>query len=273
MENSLIYHYTSIAGLKGILGSEVPSLRVTDSRFLNDTREILHGVELASFEVSQRPNLGKLVMYNNNVPSAAEFIDVILKSIKKSLFFTTSFCREGDKLAQWVSYCPVDGGYAIGIDREQLSVIAKNLGFELHDVIYNPEPYKFIDSAGRIEKMFHEIGKDFRAQRDRKFYDLVTEAAREIVITKDSKFNTENEVRLFANRPNFLNGKNNTEFFEKNSVMVPFLPFSLPKDIIKEVIIGPMRHQDLAEMSLNMFKNQYDFNFNIICSDISLRTF
>ena len=271
MENSLIYHYTSVAGLKGILDSETPSLRVTDSRFLNDTREILHGVELASLEVSQRTNLEIPIM--NHVPSAAEFIALILKSIKKSLFFTTSFCKEGDKLAQWVSYCPADGGYAIGIDREQLSTIAKNQGFELHDVIYNPEPYKFIASAGRIEEMFHKRGKDFRVQRDNEFYDLAIEAAREIVITKDSKFDTENEVRLFAKTPNFLNGKNNTKFFEKNSVMVPFLPFSLPKDIIKEVIIGPMRHQDLAKISLNMFKNQYDFNFNIICSDISLRTF
>ena len=271
MENRLIYHYTSVAGLKGILGSDVPSLRVTDSRFLNDTREILHGVELASLEASQRTNLEMPLM--NNVPSAAEFITVILKSIKKSLFFTTSFCKEGDKLAQWVSYCPVDGGYAIGVDREQLSAIAKKQGFELHDVIYNPEPYKFIASAGIIEEMLHERGENFRAQRDIKFYDLVTVAAREIVITKDSKFNTENEVRLFAKRPNFLNGNNNTDFFEKNSVMVPFLPFSLPKDIIKEVIVGPMRHQDLAEISLNMFKNQYDFNFNIVCSDISLRTF
>ena len=90
----LIYHYTSVAGLKGILGQGTPTLRVTDSRYLNDSNEILRGVERAMNEISQSLSAKK---YEEPIPNTIEFMERIINSIGRSLFFTASFCKEGDQ--------------------------------------------------------------------------------------------------------------------------------------------------------------------------------
>ncbi|WP_391091042.1 DUF2971 domain-containing protein [Vibrio sp. NH-UV-68] len=264
----LIYHYTSVAGLKGILGYDTLTIRVTDSRYLNDTNEILRGVERATNEISQSLSAKK---YEEPIPNTIEFMERIINSIGRSLFFTASFCKEGDKLAQWVSYCPLNGGYSIGFDRAALLACAEDNGFEIHDVNYNEEPYKFIASAANVEHAIDAV--ENQVERDLALYNLVPIAAREIALTKDAKFETENEVRLFSKRPSAEFALTGLDFFEKNSILVPFLPFSFPKNVVKKVIVGPMQHKELALQSLEMFKTAYGYDFTIEVSQVPLRQF
>ena len=264
----LIYHYTSIAGLKGILGQYSPTIRVTDSRYLNDTNEILRGIERATNEISHRLSAKK---YEEPIPNTIEFMERIIRSIEGALFFTASFCKEGDKLAQWVSYCPSNGGYSIGFDRSALIAYAEEKGFEIHDVNYNEEPYKFITSAANIEHAIDAV--ENQVNRDLALYDLVPIATREIALTKDVKFETENEVRLFSKRPNTTISLIGLDFFEKNSILVPFLRFEFPKNVVKKVIIGPMQYKELALQSLEIFKAVYGYDFAIEFSQVPLRQF
>lgn len=264
----LIYHYTSVAGLKGILSQDSPTMRVTDSRYLNDTNEILRGLERAANEISQNLSAKK---YEEPIPNTIEFMEKIISSIGNSLFFTASFCKEGDKLAQWVSYCPPSGGYSIGFDRVALEENARKQDFEIHDVNYNEEPYKFIASAANVEQAIDAV--ENQVERDMALYNLVPIAAREIAITKDAKFETENEVRLFSKRPSVDFALTGLDFFEKASILVPFLPFDFPKHIVKKIIIGPMQHKELALQSLEMFKKIYGYDFSIEFSQVPLRQF
>ncbi|MEZ8146968.1 DUF2971 domain-containing protein [Enterovibrio norvegicus] len=264
----LIYHYTSVAGLKGILGQDTPTIRVTDSRYLNDSNEILRGVERAMSEISQSLSAKK---YEEPIPNTIEFMESIINSIGRSLFFTASFCKEGDKLAQWVSYCPVNGGYSIGFDRAALLACAEDSRFEIHDVSYNEEPYKFIASAANVEHAIDAV--ENQVERDLALYNLVPIAAREIALTKDAKFETENEVRLFSKRPSTDFSLTGLDFFEKNSILVPFLPFGFPKNVVKKVIVGPMQHKELALQSLEMFKTANGYDFTVEFSQVPLRQF
>jgi len=264
----LIYHYTSIGALKGILNKDHAIMRVTDSRYLNDTREILRGIERATHEISQRLNTTK---YKEPIPNAIEFMERIIGLIESSLFFTTSFCKQGDKLSQWFAYCPANGGYAIGFDREALTKLANEKMFEVHDVNYKDEPYKFITSASQIEKRIDAVKN--RTERDRSLYELAPIAAKEIAITKDFKFHSESEVRLFSKKPKSGEPPEGLEFFEKNSILVPYLPFEIPKNAVKKVIIGPMQHKELAYSSLQMFKKVNGYEFDIEFSTVPLRQF
>lgn len=264
----LIYHYTSVAGLKGILGQDTPTIRVTDSRYLNDTNEILRGVKRATNEISQRLSAKK---HEESIPNTMEFMEYIINSISRSLFFTASFCKEGDKLTQWVSYSPRNGGYSIGFDRAALLEYEENNGFEIHDVSYSEDPYKFIASAANIERAIDAV--ENQVERDSALYSLVPIAAREIALTKDAKFETEDEVRLFSKRPSADFALTGLDFFEKNSILVPFLPFSFSKNAVKKVIVGPMQHKELALQSLEMFKTAYGYDFTIEFSQVPLRQF
>ena len=124
--SDLIYHYTSADGLLGILKSN--HLRMTNVMFLNDSRELSHGLDVLFDQVIQPiSQLGN--DYKASSDGLMTVLDAFIEQLKESCpFYTASFCRNGDKLRQWTSYCP-NGGYSIGFNRAAI--------FRLHSFLLN----------------------------------------------------------------------------------------------------------------------------------------
>lgn len=100
-----IFHYTSVSGLQGILGNK--KLFFTDIRFLNDTKEILTGLEsfITSFNIStQKDRFYKLINDMNES------------------YFVCCFSLDGDSLPMWNYYTkePNNQGYNIEFDDKML---------------------------------------------------------------------------------------------------------------------------------------------------------
>ena len=272
MSKDIVYHYTSADGLRGILNSKSVCLRMTDSRFLNDKEEITHGSQLVKKLIDEYDNNPEATL--PGIPSHTEFMSMLLGSIADRSFYSTSFSSETEQLSQWLSYCPQQGGYAIGFDKQQLSNYFCEKENEIH---FSPVNYvnnlnDLIKQINHIKYNYSSINVINRVNRDVSMYDLVPKIEHALATSKQSHFKSENEVRAYlVKSPGEKN--NNLEFFTKGSVLVPYNPLNIPKEIVTQVIIGPMQHQELAMIALNEFKRVSNYDFSILKSNIPFRCF
>jgi hypothetical protein len=128
--DELIYHYTGLKGLMGII--EEHQVWATNVRFLNDTGESTFGVE----------RLRELVIGDVKTRHDPHgYLRTFGKLIKRTPWmqepFVTCFCRNDDLLSQWRSYGRL--GYAIGFDRETFASLHGGpvAGFALREMIYS----------------------------------------------------------------------------------------------------------------------------------------
>lgn len=272
MGSNIIYHYTSAEGLRGILSGEQVCLRMTDTRFLNDKEEIAHGNQLVR-NVIEKQN-AKAEPTLPGIPSHTEFMSMLLGSVSKRVFYSVSFSSEIEQLSQWLSYCPQQGGYAIGFNKEKLE---EHLKQSEKEMIFSPVNYvddieELIKQRNKIQHQYSSVNLSNRVSRDLSMYELVPEIERVLATSKQSHFTSENECRVYAVK---VDGetKNNLEFFNKGSVLVPYIPLKIPKSIITQIIVGPMQHQELAAIALNDFKRVNQYEFTILKSKIPFRCF
>jgi hypothetical protein len=124
----ILYHYTTIEGLQGIVKSK--SIWASDYRFLNDASEFQHG--LAMFDrifSSYRTKLPDDIV--DSMSSLRHAIEVG----HEFCMFVASFCLDGDLLSQWRGY---QAAYALGINAQWLQDNATAQEFELVPITYYP---------------------------------------------------------------------------------------------------------------------------------------
>jgi len=113
-----VYHYTSAAGLRGIL--EGGALWFTDIFKLNDTSELTHGVDhalsiLKSIEGYAQPLLALF---------CKTFCQALTGNVQNvAHFFVCCFSTDGDDLGQWRAYADNGRGYSIGFDAATLEKV------------------------------------------------------------------------------------------------------------------------------------------------------
>lgn len=135
-----LYHYTSAAGLHGIIASK--SLWASHNRFLNDTSEFRHGwnivlgaIEHRRAEIEQISSL------------AWETIALFQEHGAKVHAFVGSLTSNGDLLSQWRGYNRGQG-FSIGFNADWLSQNAVAQGFDIAPVLYDTaEQHAAADTA------------------------------------------------------------------------------------------------------------------------------
>jgi len=113
----LLYHYTTQAGLDGILSSD--SIWATHFRFMNDSMERLHGLTLFK-EALFRGAYEKF----KSLDASSNLVDYFEKTTANALdAYIACFCTEtngstdgGDRLGQWRGYAHGTQGYCLVFD-------------------------------------------------------------------------------------------------------------------------------------------------------------
>jgi hypothetical protein len=148
-----LYHYTDAKALKSIV--KEGKLRASDARYFNDATELL---QLATFGVPRLEELAKT--------PANEFSEQAIQAVRSVLAplgadhdaepdpeepayvpfrtYVTSFSTQRDDLSQWRAYAG-NGGYAIGIQYDQLRDLARAQGFALEQCHYVGETTESVD--------------------------------------------------------------------------------------------------------------------------------
>jgi len=132
----LLHHYTSEAGLAGIIGSD--NIHATHIRFLNDWMEFREAftesyvrILLDSFRAglpSDLPPDARRVIDGMISRRASEILEIAVASESANETFVCSFTSAlpqesgdpGDRLSQWRGYSAGTQGFSLGFDRELL---------------------------------------------------------------------------------------------------------------------------------------------------------
>lgn len=116
VKTRVLYHYTSAAGLIGILSSG--SIRGTNAVFLSDTSEIEYGLSVCVTVLEEE---------HSARPSATDkaLLERVLGLIRDDALphevYVTSFSARRDVLSQWRGYGSADGRFCIGFQLSQFS--------------------------------------------------------------------------------------------------------------------------------------------------------
>lgn len=132
----LLFHYTTAAGMRGILDSS--RLWATNYRFLNDASEVAHGATLFESLIQER-----LTKPQSDVVS--EFLERVLGTANgfdgMHDCYITCFCERDDLLHQWLTYAGSGGGYALGLKTSEIGrrwgQLERAQEFVLRRVVYD----------------------------------------------------------------------------------------------------------------------------------------
>lgn len=197
-----LYHYTSGAGLRGILASN--SLWFTEYKFLNDATELEYGASLALEIAQDIVHSSDLKTFRSDVESAEIYC------------FMTCFCEADDLLSQWRGYSKDTVGYSVGFNT---NVFERDPKIELLSVLY--------DKSEQRKLLEGEI-KAWNSSRDKDIFNRVdtsSDLLSAVFRCKNPAFSEEREWRLIYAwngwRPGM--GPLGRKFRDAGKFMVPYL--------------------------------------------------
>lgn len=257
--NQLIYHYTTIKGLIGIITKS--ELWASDCRFLNDGTELTYALDLFFSEVDK--NLKEDLKF---VDKGSGGLSIPFRTPSESSdVFIVCFCENGDLLSQWRGYGQ-DQGYAIGFDKEKL----EDLGLgKLVKVYYGLENLnEFFSSELSLAKIptAHPGNVEFFES------EHILPRLAEI---KNPVFAEEHEWRLISHASKYSESKKPEPIINfRESVLGPvgYIVHKITSSCIREIIIGPGAHKETRKSAASRMIKYHSFtNINIRTSKIPLR--
>jgi Protein of unknown function (DUF2971) len=267
-----IYHYTDANGLIGMLTKG--KIWATDVRFLNDSREYKHGLDVYRSLFDQENPIGSGFTRGEGI-------------------FVVCFSKNSDQLSQWRGYADNGYGYCIGFNYENLEANISNK-FPRERILFGDLNYKLEQSREYIKQGLADIDlyiereidksrKDFEEKyanvKDKKrnqdyFFAAKSQARYEneslrhyrrlemidrlLVFCKDEGFYEESEFRLLVQFPDV-----ETKFRSRKGIVTPYIEIDISNDIsrmVSEVYVGPNLDWDLASAGLAKILNLAGIN-------------
>jgi hypothetical protein len=258
----LLYHYTNMTGLMGIIKSR--QIWTTKIQYLNDKSELKLAFDYIRYEINQQiKGIGKNQSDEelNNKISALNGIDTLNISV-------ASFTEEGDQLSQWRGYTEFGNGYSLGFYGQELKNRAEKLGYYLVPCIYDKPTHR---------ELIRELINSTRVENNKAnpnynkppFYKLNFSEATLLIapIIKSEAFIEEKEWRLISPTLNY----ENASFRSGTKSLIPYWTFGIHLEkTLSTIIIGPTPEEKLSELALvGYVVNQLgplgiDFEFKIL---------
>ena len=252
-DSQIIYHYTDLNALISILGKNYITLRATNCLYLNDSNEIIEGIESIKR------------VDNTNISDSA------FRS-----YYLTSFSQQSDCLSMWGMYAANGSGCAIGFD---LNIISRSYNGFIR-CTYGKEQ---IDDNLRnllnlirngVCTFFPTNGEPATTKKNegKALEDMITNQYIATCLgSKNENYNFEDEIRCFIGNHD---KKKEIHFKVKNGIIIPFLNIEIPKEALKCIVIGPTNKSQLTMQSImHMLSiNEYDWrHISLITSKVPYR--
>ncbi len=240
-----LFHYTSQAGLLGIVKNE--EIWATHTQYLNDRQEYRHARELALAEIAVMMGEYQGEKEFAQLNSMRMALDRCLESINVCV---CSFSEVADSLSQWRAYGSATGGYAIGFAGQYLKKICGEHKFHLVKCIYDEAEQRACIRA-LLEEVLEQHMQTAQSEYSLPFGGtLGIYLHRYAPILKHSAFREEREWRIIT-RPLMCSvGIDQFDYREGRSMIVPFYRVPLKSQNIafeiSEVVVGPTPHVEQA---------------------------
>lgn len=249
-----LYHYTSLSGCLGIVDSG--ELRASDIRYMNDSTELRHTLDLLSRLLTQR------ILAGVDEP---EFLNTFLewlshRVVSGPMLFGASFRANGNLLSQWRGYSVHGKGVSLGFHPGEITQRAQAQGFSVGRCIYDPvRQEKLIEEViDGVEKLARQSGMPVpRGEKAHSLFESIEEDLLRIAaVLKHQAFEEEQEWRLVS--PVITDPAHGAvDFREGASMLVPYYRFDLRGEgdgvPLNHVYIGPSSNAELSKHSLRLY--------------------
>lgn len=289
-----LWHYTDAAGLLGILtnveqmpdpnvvgsGSYKPVLRATAAQFLNDRRELTHGLALVLEHLRLWGGRG---LFQSN-PAADTFMRAVCDAIQSIIdreypdylhCCTVSFSEDPDMLSQWRGYGQGTGGFAIGFDPSKFprsdGSNVHRAGLGLHQVQYLSDALEE-PLIGAVDWFIAETmdPASTNTPTQGNIHKAVQSLAFVAASVKHKGFREEQEWRFV--QPGFFDVP---EFRPGATGLVPYRNVvGLTQDAVIGLYVGPGPYQYENYLAAKSMLGRYGYqtaSFNVHCSQTPFR--
>lgn len=256
---TVVYHYTSVSGLQGIIGTG--RIWATHMYYLNDTTEITYAVDVFHRCLQEIHSFHGRRIIDKFVNGIRERI--ARKPLPK--IFAASFSAKRDALSQWRGYGQAGNSYCLGFNSFRLLAGTQANGVILN-VIYSPEiQYDLISCAIRHSLDFYLQNASRPFWNDAFFFESFHYFVMMFLpIIKHPSFHEEEEVRIIWNEDMLERINMDISFRSGAGLLIPFVEFSLednsdlsrrpqPLYSLDEILIGPHAYSQLAMQSLRWY--------------------
>ena len=241
---NVLYHYTSAAGLLGIL--ESGKIWTTKIQYLNDNSELQLAYDYIRKEI-RRQQRGSS---QNRTKQELDKMIVALDDSATTNVSVASFTEVGDQLSQWRGYCEIGKGYSIGFDGAKLRQVVKEKGYALVRCVYdkamhlrmvmelvNENPLRNkIETAGIPLPAPSGLGADFSV-----------ESLFLAPLIKSESFQEEKEWRLITPPLSYIDAK----YRPGNHSLIPYWEVDIDiENTLKSIIVGPTPEPTLSARAL-----------------------
>ena len=277
--NAILYHYTSPAGLLGILNSS--TLWMSDSDFLNDSSEsdyfydVYHKATPSEGETRKedffRFTAGMFSYYHSSMFSSPRQTAGRVKETR----YILSMSLDRDNLNLWSYYTKNANsvGYSIGIKEDLFKYLRREDEDESllsGKVIYDSE--KQMRLLGELYQDYWEQYATLKHtyQREYLYRKMEDNIVRYSVFMKNPLFAHENEYRVAVVRL----GSNSTQqrlFREMNGAFIPYITQSIDLRDIVEIGISPTHRTEFVTRSLRELLEAKGIDANPYNSEVPLR--
>jgi hypothetical protein len=244
----LLSHYTDLPGLKSII--ETGRLWASNVSFLNDRRELRHGLE-ATIEALKSLESADGA-WKRCFQRAVDDLD--LGAIPNT--YAICFCEKPDVLSQWRSYGGTEQNVSIVFDRSRLQTMLASSEALLYPVVYGK-----LKAPGQVtehllmhlnELLADEMaGRNYSAaERMNRAHNIVCNLLPQF---KHLGFQEEREWRFVIQQPDL---SDDVKFRASGNRLIPYLevgPSRKRKLPIRAVRVGPGRDQALTKESIELF--------------------
>lgn len=269
---AMLYHYTTAAGLLGMLKRDdnnkvVLRMRATHSMYLNDPTEYQYGkmvCKRALMEVEEelgiKDNKFSDIIYDNDKEKSRDFLDFAFSAIPSKLEngipYIISLSKAKDNLSMWNTYAHNGNGIALGFNSRKLGYID---GIEVQDCYYDD----ITDNS--FCKQYNELKEKLRIQYGKRneftkyeILDLILDTHIHILhksfapFIKHKGYNYEQEVRCVVKGDN-----RNIEFRESNGLIIPYIEQDIDIRCLEKIVIGPVLDSERMLASLTILLSNY----------------
>lgn len=258
----LLYHYTTLSGMLGIVGSR--SLWASDIRYMNDSAELKHAADLIRFEVQERISRGQ-----GRADLLGQFADWVAHRITNGhLLFASSFRSHGNLLSQWRGYSTHGKGVSLGFAADAILASAARQRFQIGRCIYAPATQRRlirqVVDAVEAQAGRHLAGTENRQQLAEIYQEIFAaieiDLLRIAAVIKHPSFREEREWRIVS--PVYADAfACQVSFREAHAMLVPYVAFDLQPEgggapRVDHVYLGPTSNRNISMNSLRMFLAQ-----------------
>jgi hypothetical protein len=263
-------HYTTLAGLFGIV--ENGQLWASNVLFLNDSRELQHGLEATLSALKVFYDDATYLSWHSALTAAARELE--LGSVIPNTY-VTCLSEDADSLSQWRAYGGEVQGIAITFQRAALERALSPKRARLHRVIYGDfSTTKKMTAAlkrelATLDEMEDLIGSSTESEKERAALNMMCGLLPQF---KHWGFHDEREYRFIIQHDTLTD---EVCFRVQRNVLVPYVKLgsASSKLPIKVITIGPGKDQALTERSVRIYLDRHGYSgVEIKTSAVPFRT-